>query len=136
LLIFLILLIPVNLFALQTGIENALDGGARNIGENIDTRIAPSIAAYKYYDATNGYGISTTNTVIDVYSALGRFCSGGTFVNDSAIVIPIQLSVDGSTYGDTMNIRVASGVDLGQCPIFKKIKLTPAATANFLLLVK
>lgn len=113
-----------NSFALINNIENALDGGSRAINKTIDTRT--NTLPYKSYDST-----VTTNTTINIYSALGRFGSAGFIINDSSTMnITFKFSVDASTYNDAINIKPTECLNFDDWLIFKAISIAPASTGN------
>lgn len=111
-------------------INNTRDGNANPIGRTIYTK--EDLASYKVTEGT-----LTTDTVIDVYAALGRYASAGYIVNDDQnYSIGIQFSVDGTNYGSTLTLKALEKFDFNVWFSFKNIKLIHTNNVDFRLVVR
>jgi hypothetical protein len=79
--------------------------------------------AYKFY--TDTLDVGSSPVVLDVETDLGRYGSTGYIQNLTASqIFTVEFSIDGTTYGDAINVRSTYVLNLEPFVKFKKIRLT------------
>jgi hypothetical protein len=112
-------------------VESALDSGGRAVGITIDTRWGGSKMPYKAYKDT----VSTSN-IYYLESALGRYASAGYLINDSTNNITVNISVNGTFYGDDIVVLPNEAFNFNVFEIFKNLKVSSTASSNYRLVVR
>lgn len=88
---------------------------------------ASSVAAYKVYE-----GSLTGDTVLDGFTDLGRWVTGGIIKNDHATAdFTVKYSVDGSTYGDEFTIKAGESLRFDDFIVYKKLTLVHSSDSTY-----
>lgn len=110
--------------------NNAHDGNGNPVGQTINA--LGFTKAYKTYE-----GLLITDTVLDVYTDLGRYGTAGYIINDaSGDSVGIQFSINGTTYGDTITIKGTEIFNFDTWLQFKTIRLIHTNNINYRLVVR